>query len=74
VPIRELNRALDLDLPEDGEWNTLAGLFIGLTGRIPHAGDRERLPDGTELEVLDASPRRIRSLRIHPAPPSAADA
>ena len=73
VPIRELNRALDLDLPENGEWNTLAGLFIGLTGRIPHAGDRERLPDGTELEVLDASPRRIRSLRIHPAPPSAAD-
>jgi len=74
VPIRELNRALDLDLPENGEWNTLAGLFIGLTGRIPRAGDRERLPNGTELEVVEASPRRIRSLRIHPAPPSAADA
>ncbi|MET0386156.1 MAG: hemolysin family protein [Polyangiales bacterium] len=72
VPIREVNRSLDLDLPEEGEWNTLAGLFIGLAGKIPRAGERQTLPDGLELEVLDASPRRIRSMRIHPAPPPAA--
>lgn len=69
VPIRELNRALDLELPEDGEWNTLAGLYTALTGHIPTVGERERLPDGIELEVMDATPRRIRSLRIHPARP-----
>jgi putative hemolysin len=68
VPIREVNRSLDLDLPEEGEWNTLAGLFIGLAGHIPRAGERQKLPDGIELEVVDASPRRIRSMRIHPAP------
>jgi putative hemolysin len=42
-------------------------LFIGLAGRIPQAGDRQRLPDGVELEVVDASPRRVRSVRLHPA-------
>ena len=53
--------------PEDGQWNTLAGLYISLAGRIPRAGERERLPDGIELEVVDATPRRIRSIHIHPA-------
>jgi putative hemolysin len=72
VPIRELNRSLGLKLPEDGEWNTLAGLYISLVGRIPRAGERELLPDGMELMVIDATPRRIRSLRIQPAQPVAA--
>jgi putative hemolysin len=67
VPIRDVNRSLDLTLPEDGQWNTLAGLYISLAGRIPRAGERERLPDGIELEVVDATPRRIRSIHIHPA-------
>jgi putative hemolysin len=64
APIREVNRELGLDLPEDGDWNTVAGLYIGLAGRIPEPGERQRLPDGLEIEVLDASPRRIRSLRL----------
>jgi putative hemolysin len=64
LPIRELNRELNLDLPEEGDWNTLAGLFIHQAGHIPKAGEQERLPDGTVLEVLEASPRRIRTLRL----------
>jgi putative hemolysin len=64
LPIRELNRELNLDLPEEGDWNTLAGLFIHHAGHIPKAGEQERLPDGTLLEVLEASPRRIRTLRL----------
>jgi putative hemolysin len=67
TPIRDLNRSLGLKLPEDGEWNTLAGLYISLAGHIPRAGEREQLPDGLELMVLDATPRRIRSLRVQPA-------
>ncbi|HKU41607.1 MAG TPA: hemolysin family protein [Polyangiales bacterium] len=66
TPIRELNRDLDLDLPEDGDWNTVAGLFIHQAGHIPKAGEQQHLPDGTTLEVLDASPRRIRMLRVKP--------
>ena len=69
VPIRELNRELDLDLPEEGDWNTLAGLYIHLAGRIPKTGEQRKLEDGSVLEVLDASPRRIRTMRVRsPAP------
>jgi putative hemolysin len=68
VPVRELNRALDLELPEDGDWNTIAGLCIALAARIPVTGDRIALPNGGALEVVDASARRVRIVRIH-APP-----
>lgn len=64
LPIRQLNRELDLDLPEEGDWNTLAGLYIYQAGHIPKAGEQERLANGTVLEVIDASPRRIRMLRV----------
>ena len=64
VPVRDLNRELDLNLPEEGDYHTVAGLFIHLAGHIPKAGEKQRLPDGVELEVLDASPRRIRTLRV----------
>lgn len=65
MPIRELNRALKLELPDDGDWNTIAGLFIGVAGHIPATGETVTLPNGVRLQVLDASPRRIRSVRIH---------
>ena len=70
-PIRELNRELHLDLPEEGDWNTLAGLFIHQAGHIPKPGEQETLANGTVLEVLEASPRRIRTLRVRA--PDAAD-
>jgi putative hemolysin len=63
TPIRDVNRELELDLP-DGEWNTIAGLSIGLAGRIPARGDKLLAPGGIEIEVLDASARRVRSVRI----------
>ena len=65
VPIREINRALEIELPEDGDWNTIAGLFLALSGHIPANGERLTLPVGVMLEVVDASPHRIRSVRIH---------
>jgi putative hemolysin len=55
---------MDLDLPEDGEWNTIAGLAIGLAGRIPSRGDKLTTDNGIEIEVLDASARRVRSVRV----------
>jgi putative hemolysin len=64
TPIREVNRLLDLDLVEDGEWNTIAGLTIGLAGRIPTRGTKLTTPNGVEIEVLDASARRVRSVRV----------
>jgi putative hemolysin len=68
APIRELNRALDLDLPEGDGYTTIAGLCIALAGSVPERGTRLRSPDGTQLEVLEASPRVVRVVRLLPSP------
>lgn len=72
APIRELNRALALDLPEGDGFTTVAGLCLALAGALPERGARVRAPDGTQIEVLEASPRVVRVVRIWP--PSAVPA
>lgn len=68
TPLRDVNRelALELDEPEDG--TTLNALIVQLAGgRIPAAGENFEASDGTRLEVLEASPRRVRRVRLVPA-------
>lgn len=65
TPIREVERSLRVDLEEaaDGAM-TMGGLAVTLAGdRIPVTGERLRAA-GVEIEILDASPRRVRSLRV----------
>jgi putative hemolysin len=64
TPVRELNRALDIELPDEGDWNTIAGLCLTLAGRVPSVGESFTLPNGLELEVIDASARRVRAVRV----------
>jgi putative hemolysin len=64
--IREINRALGIELPDDGGYSTVAGLCLALAGRIPVAGATFELPDGVRVEVIDATPRRIRAVRVLP--------
>ena len=66
MPIRDANRELPADLPEGDAWSTVAGLCVSLAGRIPDMGQKLSLEDGTILEVVDASPRRVRMVRIRP--------
>jgi putative hemolysin len=66
TPVREINRALDVELPEEGEWNTIAGLCLVLAGRVPSRGETFTLPNGATLEILDATSRRIRAVRVRP--------
>jgi putative hemolysin len=66
VPIRDVNRALDMGLPEPDSVSTVAGLCLEAAGRMPQIGDRVTLDDGHVLEVLDATARRVSTLRIHP--------
>ncbi len=65
VPVREVNRALDLDL-DVSVANTIAGLCIALAGGIPTKGKRVMASDGTRIEVLEASPNLVRSVRVTP--------
>ncbi|ATB27432.1 hemolysin family protein [Melittangium boletus] len=71
LPIRELNRALEwVELPEGDTWTTVGGLCTSLAGAIPTTGARFTLADGTVLEVVEASARRVKQVRIHPGPRS----
>lgn len=66
MPVRDINRELQLELPEDGDWSTIAGLCLALAGRIPAAGEKLVTDNGFTLEIVDASARRVRSVRIRP--------
>jgi putative hemolysin len=73
TPIRDVNRALDVDLPEDGSWNTIAGLCLALAGRFPEPGATFTTEGGIVLEIVDASARRIRSVRVRAPAPAATE-
>jgi CBS domain containing-hemolysin-like protein len=58
----EFEDLFGIALPE-GDYETLAGLFLSRTARIPGPGERIDL-DGARMEVAEASERRIRTLRV----------
>jgi putative hemolysin len=66
--LREINRALGLELEEGHGYSTVGGLCSARTGVIPQPGTRLTLEDGTALEVLDSTPQRVRTVRIHLPP------
>jgi putative hemolysin len=68
VPLREVNRALGLALPEAPGATTIGGLCAKLAGGIPNRSARLAAEDGTVLVVLDANPRGVRRVRVHPPP------
>jgi putative hemolysin len=66
APVRDVNRELGLELPEEGDWTTIGGLCLAIATRIPAAGDKLTTSNGFMLEVVDASARRVRAVRIRP--------
>jgi putative hemolysin len=69
MPIRDVNRELGIDLAEGDDYTTVAGLCIALAGAVPERGARISAGGGVVLEVEEATPRAVRSVRIH-LPPS----
>ena len=63
VMIDDLNEALDWDLPESDDYETVAGYVLFHTGMIPDAGHRVSIGDA-EIEILVATNRKIESMRI----------
>jgi CBS domain containing-hemolysin-like protein len=61
-PITEINQKLGTDLPADGA-ETIAGFLIARLGRIPRTGEIFGYR-GWTIEILDATPQRIRRLRF----------
>jgi putative hemolysin len=65
VAVHEVNRALGLELPDGPGWTTIGGLVTSVAGRIPKPGS-SIVVDGVRVEVLDATQRRVLSVRLHP--------
>ncbi|UTW58638.1 HlyC/CorC family transporter [Kordiimonas sp. SCSIO 12603] len=69
VEIDELEELLAINfLPEDQDEDvdTLGGLVFALAGCVPEIGEVILHESGYKFEVVDADPRRIQKLRIHP--------
>jgi Mg2+/Co2+ transporter CorB len=64
VPIRELNRELDWNLPDE-EATTIAGLVIHEARTIPEVGQRFKY-FGYEFEILRRQRNQITALRVIP--------
>ena len=68
--VEEINRRLHLDLPEDPDYDTIAGLLMSHLGRIPRAGETIEF-GAVRVHVLEATPRRVQRVRIEWTAPEA---
>ena len=74
APLDEVTKAVGLDvsyLEGIDDIDTFGGLVAAVAGRVPARGEIVIGPQGFEFEVLDADPRRIKRVRIHPPSPAA---
>ena len=72
APLEELEAAVGRNLAPldlDEEIETVGGLVTALAGRVPQRGEVISHPDGFELQVLDADPRRVKRVRLRPTTP-----
>jgi putative hemolysin len=70
MPVSELKARLEIrDLPEEdkGRYNTLAGLLMAVSGRLPGPGERIDCGDWI-FEVVDLDGRRIDKVLAEPVP------
>ncbi len=73
--LRDVDRELDLELDELDDSTTMGGLCTALAGgRVPRAGESLAAGDQARLEIVEASPRRVRLVRVRRVAPAAADA
>ncbi|MCG5053351.1 MAG: hemolysin family protein [Myxococcales bacterium] len=68
--VRDLNRELSLEWEEGEGTTTVGGLATKLASGIPNRGARLAAEDGWVMEVVDASARAVRRVRLTPPPRS----
>jgi putative hemolysin len=64
VRVEEINEELEIELPEDDDFETIGGFVFSTLGRIPETGDSCAYGN-VAIEVIDAEPRRINRVRVH---------
>lgn len=63
VHVYDLNKELELELPEDGTYETIGGFLFSAMGRVPARGDQFTHAN-IRFTVLDAEPRRVNRVRL----------
>lgn len=69
TPLEEFEAEIGMSLTDADEVNeeeidTLGGLVFMLLGRVPVRGEMVEHPEGVEIQVTEADPRRIKRLRV----------
>ena len=67
TPVEDFETEIGIKLvssEDEEEIDTLGGLVFMLAGRVPARGEVVKHPDGPDIEVVDADPRRIKRLRV----------
>jgi CBS domain containing-hemolysin-like protein len=72
LAVRDANRHFPLDIPEDGHYTTVAGFLLARAGRLLKPGDTVE-HEGATFRVERVERRRLRWVRLTPAPPATAD-
>lgn len=63
VHVDEINQRLGIELPDDGDFDTIGGFLFDRLGRIPTVGE-ELQAENVRITVLEATRRRIERVRI----------
>jgi CBS domain containing-hemolysin-like protein len=61
--IDDLNRSLDLDVPESEEYETVGGFLFSRMGRVPAVGEHYDV-NGVRFTILAADERRINRVKV----------
>lgn len=67
APLDEFEAEIGMKLAHEDEGeeiDTIGGLVVMLTGRVPSRGEVVPHESGAEFEIIDADPRRIKRLRV----------
>ncbi len=67
VEIESLRENYHLDIPEDDDYQTLAGYILHSVGQIPAEGETMSL-DGKLFTIIRRTATRLELIRIAPAP------
>lgn len=65
VEVKELEKVLGVSLSsEDDEFDTIGGLILAKVGSVPSPGTVISISDGVEVEVIEASPRNLKQVKL----------